>query len=175
MRQSFERDIQTDPGTIPTMTHPNSALIERFYEAFQQRDAEAMAACYADDVVFSDPVFGELRGEEARDMWRMLVARAQQFSLTFDNVATDERSGHANWVARYLFSQTGRTVENRIQAQFVFRDGRVAGHHDSFDLWRWSRQALGLKGALLGWTPFVQGAIRAQARKGLDDYRAKRG
>jgi ketosteroid isomerase-like protein len=157
------------------MTHPNSALIERFYEAFQRRDAETMAACYTDDIVFSDPAFGELHGEEARDMWRMLVARAQQFSLTFDNVAADERSGHAHWVARYLFSQTGRTVENRIQARFVFRDGCIAEHHDSFDLWRWSRQALGLKGALLGWTPFVQGAIRAQARKVLDAYRAKRG
>lgn len=157
------------------MSHPNRELIERFYEAFQKRDAEAMGACYADDVVFSDPVFGELRGEEARDMWRMLVRRAQDFSLTFDAVEADERTGGAHWVARYLFSQTGRSVENRIQARFVFRDGRIAEHRDTFDLWRWSRQALGFKGVLLGWTPFVQQAIRAQARKGLDAYRAKRG
>ena len=155
------------------MSHPNTELIERFYEAFQRRDAEAMAACYADDVVFSDPVFGELRGEQARDMWRMLVQRAQAFSLTFDAVEANESTGSAHWVARYLFSQTGRTVVNRIQAQFVFRDGRIAEHRDTFDLWRWSRQALGLKGALLGWTPIVQRAIRAQARKGLDAYRAK--
>jgi ketosteroid isomerase-like protein len=157
------------------MTSPsNTALIERFYEAFQRRDAETMAACYADDVVFSDPAFGELRGEEARDMWRMLVQRAQDFSLTFDAVYADARSGRAHWVARYLFSQTGRSVVNRIDARFIFRDGRIAEHHDTFDLWRWSRQALGLKGALLGWTPFVQRAIRAQARKGLAAFRAKR-
>ena len=156
------------------MSHPNTELIERFYEAFQRRDAETMGACYADDVVFSDPVFGELRGEEARDMWRMLVQRAQEFSLTFDAVDANECTGSAHWVARYLFSQTGRSVVNRIQAQFVFRDGRIAEHRDTFDLWRWSRQALGFKGALLGWTPTVQRAIRAQARKGLDAYRAKR-
>ena len=156
------------------MSHPNTELIERFYEAFQRGDAEAMGACYADDVVFSDPVFGELRGEEARDMWRMLVQRAQEFSLTYDAVDANERTGSAHWVARYLFSQTGRGVINRIQAQFVFRDGRIAEHRDTFDLWRWSRQALGFKGALLGWTPTVQRAIRAQARKGLDAYRAKR-
>jgi ketosteroid isomerase-like protein len=156
------------------MSHPNTELIQRFYEAFQRRDAEAMAACYADDVVFSDPVFGELRGEEARDMWRMLVARAQQFSLTFAEVDADERIGRAQWLARYLFSQTGRTVVNRIQARFVFRDGRIVEHRDSFDLWRWARQALGFKGALLGWSPAVQRAIRAQARKGLDAFRARR-
>jgi ketosteroid isomerase-like protein len=155
------------------MSHPNTELIARFYTAFQQRDAETMAACYADDVVFSDPAFGELRGEEARDMWRMLVARAQDFSLTFDGVEADELNGRAHWVARYTFSQTGRTVVNRIDARFVFREGRIAEHRDTFDLWRWTRQALGIKGALLGWTPFVQGAIRAQARKGLDLYRRK--
>jgi len=85
------------------MSHPNTELIERFYEAFQRRDAETMGACYADDVVFSDPVFGELRGEEARDMWRMLVQRAQEFSLTFDAVDANECTGSAHWVARYLF------------------------------------------------------------------------
>jgi ketosteroid isomerase-like protein len=155
------------------MSHPNTELIERFYTAFQRRDAETMAACYADDVVFSDPVFGELHGDEARDMWRMLVARAQDFSLTFDSVVADDRIGHAQWVARYLFSQTGRAVVNRIDARFAFRDGRIVEHRDSFDLWLWMRQALGVKGTLLGWSPLVQRAIRAQARKGLALYRGR--
>lgn len=152
----------------------NSALITRFYEAFNRLDAEAMAACYTEDVLFSDPVFGELRGRQAGDMWRMLTSRAKEFSVRFDNVRADERSGGAHWVATYLFSQTGRTVVNDIQARFVFRDGKICEHHDHFDLWRWSRQALGAKGALLGWTPFVQNAIRAQAQKGLKAYQAGR-
>lgn len=155
------------------MSPAHHELIERFYTAFQQRDAEAMAACYADDVVFSDPVFGELRGDEARDMWRMLVARAQNFSLVFDGVAADERTGRAHWVATYLFTQTGREVVNRIDARFVFRDGRIVEHRDSFDLWLWSRQALGVKGTLLGWSPLVKRAIRAQAKKGLALYRGR--
>ena len=156
------------------MTHPNAELIQRFYEAFQRRDAEAMAACYADDIVFSDPAFGELRGERARDMWRMLVQRAREFSLTFGEVDANEETGSAQWVARYRFGQTGRMVVNRIEARFVFRDGLIVEHRDSFDLWRWARQALGLKGAVLGWTPFVQSAIRAKAGRGLDEFRAKR-
>ncbi|AIO28533.1 nuclear transport factor 2 family protein [Burkholderia cepacia] len=156
------------------MSHPHTELIQRFYTAFQQRDIDAMLACYADDVVFSDPAFGELRGDLARDMWRMLVARAQDFSLTFSDVAADQQAGRAEWIAHYRFITTGRMVVNRIDARFRFRDGRIVEHRDSFDLWRWARQALGLKGALLGWTPFVQRAIRAQARKNLDAYRARR-
>jgi hypothetical protein len=56
----------------------------------------------------------------------------------------------------------------------VFRDGKICEHHDSFDLWRWSRQALGFKGLLLGWTPVVSNAVRAQALKGLKAFQASR-
>ncbi|MEM5316976.1 nuclear transport factor 2 family protein [Paraburkholderia sp. JHI869] len=157
------------------MGHSNAELIFRFYEAFQRQDIDAMLACYADDLVFCDPAFGELRGEAARDMWRMLVERALDFSLTFGDVGANGQTGSAKWVARYKFGPTGRTVVNRIEARFEFRDGLIARHRDSFDLWRWASQALGLKGTVLGWTPFVQRAIRAQARKSLEGFRARRG
>ena len=71
------------------MSDAHNALITEFYSAFQRLDAEAMAACYTDDVVFSDPAFGELRGRDAGDMWRMLTTRAKDFSLTFDNVRSE--------------------------------------------------------------------------------------
>ncbi|MEK1939045.1 MAG: nuclear transport factor 2 family protein [Pseudomonas sp.] len=156
------------------MSHPNAELLTRFYQAFQRQDAEAMAACYAADVHFSDPVFQDLNGSEAADMWRMLTSRAQNFSLDYSNVNADDQQGSAHWVATYLFSGTGRMVVNRIQANFKFRDGKIVEHHDHFDLWKWSAQALGVKGALLGWTPLVQGAIRKQAAKGLAAFRAAR-
>lgn len=154
------------------MTHANVELIHTFYQAFQRLDAEAMAACYSTDVCFSDPVFVCLQGREAGDMWRMLCTRAADFSLTYDGVEADDQRGSAQWVARYTFSQTGRTVVNVIRAEFVFGNGCIIEHRDHFDLWRWSRQALGLKGWLLGWLPAVQGAIRAQARRGLAGFQA---
>ena len=156
------------------MNTVHHAVITRFYEAFQRLDAEGMAACYTDDVCFSDPVFGELQGKDARDMWRMLTSRAKDFTLTFDQVQADDRAGSAHWVATYVFSQTGNIVINNIQARFVFRDGKICEHRDHFDLWQWSRQALGIKGLLLGWTPLVKNAIRAQAHKGLKAFQTAR-
>ncbi|MFT4048815.1 MAG: nuclear transport factor 2 family protein [Solirubrobacterales bacterium] len=44
----------------------NAKLIERFYAAFASRDGETMAACYAPDATFSDPVFPDLSGYEGR-------------------------------------------------------------------------------------------------------------
>ncbi|QXH34920.1 nuclear transport factor 2 family protein [Pseudomonas muyukensis] len=152
------------------MSDANSALITRFYQAFQRLDAEAMVACYSEDIVFSDPVFGTLRGRDAGDMWRMLTTRAKDFTLTFDDV----RSDGAHWVATYLFSQTGRVVVNDIQARFVIRDGLICQHDDTFDLWRWSRQALGMPGVLLGWTPMLQNKVRQQAFKGLRAFQQAR-
>jgi ketosteroid isomerase-like protein len=154
--------------------HPNASLIESFYTAFQARNAEKMAACYAPDVAFSDPVFPQLQGMEAGDMWRMLTARAQNFSLVFDGVEADDTHGKAHWVATYTFTQTGNTVVNDIHASFMFRDGKIVQHVDRFDLWKWARQALGAKGLLLGWTPLVKGAIRKQAAKGLAAFRKTR-
>lgn len=154
--------------------HANAELITRFYTAFQKLDAETMASCYAPDVHFTDPVFPSLHGAEASDMWRMLSARAKDFSLVFDGVEADEQTGRAHWVATYLFSQTGNTVVNDIHASFIFRDGKIVRHVDEFDLWRWSRQALGFKGLLLGWTPLVSGAVRKQAAQGLAAWRAKK-
>jgi len=148
----------------------NAAVIERFYAAFARRDAEAMVACYADDVVFADPVFGELRGERAKAMWRMLAGRSRDLVVTFRDVAADGETGRAHWEAVYTFGQPGRKVHNVIEAAFRFRDGQIVEHRDTFDLWRWSRMALGPRGTLLGWTPLVRDAIHKTAIKGLDAY-----
>lgn len=156
------------------MAHPNAELIDRFYQAFQKLDAEAMAACYAADVRFSDPAFRDLRGRDAGDMWRMLCARAKDFSLSYEVLEADDQQGRARWVANYLFSATGRHVENHIEASFRFEGGKIVEHRDHFDLWRWMRQALGAKGLLLGWLAPVQAAVGKQAMAGLRAWQAGR-
>lgn len=156
-------------------THPNAQLLETFYTAFARRDGEAMAACYAPDVQFADPVFPDLRGARAGNMWRMLTERTNaDFKLTYRDIKADDRTGSAHWEAIYEFSATGRRVHNVIDATFEFRDGKIVRHTDRFDLWKWAGMALGLKGKLLGWAPPVRGAIRKLARRGLDAYEAKK-
>jgi ketosteroid isomerase-like protein len=149
--------------------HPNSALIERFYAAFARRDAPTMAACYAPGARFTDPVF-DVAGTEVGAMWSMLCERAGDLRLEWRDIRADDATGSAHWEPRYTFSATGRPVLNVIDSAFTFAAGRISRHVDTFDLWRWSRMALGAKGALLGWSPFVRNAIRAQARHGLDAW-----
>jgi ketosteroid isomerase-like protein len=156
-------------------SHPNAALIERFYAALGRRDAEAMIACYAPDVTFSDPVFTHLDAAGVAAMWRMLCARGRDLAVEASDIGADATSGHAHWDATYTYSATGRRVINRIDAQFTFRDGRICRHRDHFDLYRWLCQALGFKGAALGWLPAVQRKVRAQAARALAQWQAASG
>lgn len=147
--------------------HPNAALLTRFYEAFGRRDHAAMAACYSPAARFSDPVFTELRGPQVSAMWRMLCTRATDLRIEASRIVADDQGGNAHWEARYHYSATRRAVHNIIDATFRFEAGLIASHQDRFDLYRWSRQALGLKGLLLGWAPPTQRAIRATAARSL--------
>jgi ketosteroid isomerase-like protein len=151
----------------------NEELIRRFYAAFAAHDADAMAACYHPDVVFSDPAFGELRGPQVGAMWAMLTSRAKDLRVELAQVRADELAGSARWEAWYTFSASGRQVHNVIDAAFRFRDGLIAEHRDHFPFWRWSRQALGPMGMLLGWTPVVRGKVMRTARAGLDAFMAR--
>jgi ketosteroid isomerase-like protein len=144
----------------------STALIEQFYTAFSRKDAAAMGACYAPDATFSDPVFRDLKGAQVPAMWRMLCERGADLQVTHRDVRGDDASATAHWDAAYTFSQTGRKVQNAIDARFTFKDGKIATHVDSFDLWNWTRMALGTPGVVLGWSPMVQNKVRDQAMKG---------
>lgn len=154
------------------MTHPNAALIDRFYQAFGRRDAAAMAACYHADVEFTDPVFPRLRGGEAGKMWTMLCARGKDLRVEHSAVSADDAAGRAHWDAYYTFSGTGRKVVNRIDARFEFKDGLIVRHVDQFSFYRWARQALGPVGLALGWTPLVRGKVQRQAAANLAGFKA---
>jgi ketosteroid isomerase-like protein len=150
----------------------NAEVIRRFYEALDARDGRTMAALYAPDARFSDPVFGELSGNEPGAMWRMLTERSDDLAVELVEHRTDGDRGWARWVATYTFTQTGRPVTNDVRASMRFREGLIAEHHDEFDFYRWSRQALGPPAVLLGWTPIVRNAVRRRAREGLDEFLA---
>jgi ketosteroid isomerase-like protein len=154
---------------VPT---PNESLIERFYGAFNERDGATMAACYAPDAQFSDPVFPDLRGSEPGGMWRMLTSRATDLRIELHEHEADGERGAAHWIAHYTFAQTGRPVVNDVRASFRFRDGLIVEHRDRFDFHRWARQALGPSGLLLGWTPLLRNAVRRRARAGLEEFQA---
>ena len=170
-------------------------LIKVFYTCFQKLDWKGMGNCYHEEVFFYDPVFENLEGPQVRAMWEMLLTGAKDLQLSFTNIRLESASaaeiaarvskdpsgtdgadnayGSCDWVATYTFSQTGRRVVNKGKALFTFSEGKIAEHQDNFDLWRWSRQALGIPGILFGWTPVLQNKIRQKAHRSLEKFMAR--
>jgi len=155
--------------------HPNETIITRFYSAFQQNNAAEMNRCYAENIAFSDPVFGLLHGKEVRNMWEMLCKNGKDLQISFGNIQLlDEEYATCDWVAQYTFSQTGRRVVNIIKAHIRIENGIITEHTDAFDIYKWSRQALGLKGWLFGWTAWFQKKLQQKTRIALNNYIEKK-
>ena len=119
----------------------NKALIERFYEAFDRHDGEAMAACYGPNARFHDPAFGELHGDEPGAMWKMLTGRADDLRVRpcrsttpSDTTGTRALAGRPTRSPR----PAARSI-NDVQARFRFADGLIAEHDDSFGFHAWSQ------------------------------------
>ncbi len=150
--------------------HPNAQLLHRFYTAFQQGDYATMQRCYHDEAEFSDPVFQHLKASEVKAMWQMLISASKDLRIEFGQIRADDHQGFAHWDAHYTFSKTGRPVVNRIDATFQFKDGKIFRHTDVFDFWKWSRQALGTTGLLLGWSGLVKKKVRGMASRNLEKF-----
>ena len=151
-------------------------IIRSFYQAFADQDAERMVSYYSDEIEFVDPAFGKLKGERAKNMWRMLLEsqKGKKFDVVYSNVKEEQNRGTAHWEAKYMFSQTGRAVHNKIDAEFVISNGKIVQHIDRFSTHKWASQALGIKGWLLGGTSFFQKKLNAQTSKMLDKWEESR-
>lgn len=148
----------------------NAHIISEFYTAFKNKDAEKMVSFYHDEVEFEDPAFGTLKGNQAKNMWRMLLKIGKDLSINFNQVKANETLGSAYWEADYSFSATGNKVHNKVTAMFEFKDGKIYRHKDHFDLWKWSSMALGITGILLGWTPFFKDKLNTETNKQLNKF-----
>jgi hypothetical protein len=144
------------------------APVERLYAAFARLDGDAMAACYAEDARFDDEIFSLAGRRQIGGMWAMLCSATREKGRAQWRLQASDITGRgAHWEAHYLFPATGREVHNRVDAEFEIDADLIVRHRDRFDFWRWSRQALGLPGWLLGWTPFLRRKVRAQAASNL--------
>lgn len=147
-------------------------LIEEFYAGFANGVADTMISCYHSDIVFKDPVFGTLHGEDVADMWRMLLKNGQDsVRIEFSNIQADAGRGSAYCIAEYTYK--GREVRNEIQSAFTFKNGLIVSQTDTFDVWKWSRQALGWQGTALGWSLIMKNTIQRKAISSLRKYQLK--
>lgn len=151
----------------------HSKLLLKFYTSFRNHDPQGMVDCYHEQISFTDPAFGTLKKDKAGDMWKMLLERGgDNLDITFSDIQTSGDTGQAKWTAHYTFGPKKRPVVNKINSNFIFQENKIIQHIDDFNLWAWSRQALGLPGLFLGWSPFLKHKIQKQSNGLLNKYQS---
>lgn len=154
----------------------HSRRIVDFYAAFKRLDPAAMQAAYAPGARFSNPLFQLQGSEEIGALWALVCTaihrkRLDQWRLDVSEVEATAQRGRARCQPHWRIRASGRVVQGVSDAEFSFdKQGRILSHVERFSFWHWSRQALGLRGALLGWTPLWRDQVGAWARQSLHAY-----
>lgn len=149
----------------------NINIPEQFYGALTNHNSSEMIKLYHDDVIFTDPAFGMLQGIRAKKMWEMLLANSKSdLNIQYEILDSSNEQATVSWIAKYKFGPQRRLVENHVIASLKIKQGKIVEHHDTFNMWKWSSQALGLSGRLLGWTGFMKKKVQLKTNRALDKY-----
>ncbi|RZS99238.1 nuclear transport factor 2 family protein [Aquimarina brevivitae] len=145
-------------------------VIKNFYTGLSERDAEKMVSYYHKDIVFEDPVFGKLEGEDAVKMWHWLCLNGKDLKIKFSDIRIDNDKGTAKWEARYSYGKRKRPIFNKVSAEFEFKDGKIIKHTDNFSLKNWATQAIGWKGKVIGGTEYFKKKLQFRSKKLLENF-----
>ena len=130
-----------------------------------------MLHCYHTDVVFEDPAFGELKGEKAHNMWRMLLSNPEaNTKIKITHIQQTENQVVCHWTADYIFGKKKRPIHNVVESTFTFDGNKIIEHRDTFNLHKWLSQAFGFIGTMLGWSSYMQNKVRKQSNYYLNTY-----
>jgi ketosteroid isomerase-like protein len=113
-----------------------SALVARFGAAATAGDGKALAACFTEDGVYHDYIYGPHRGRAAiADMLENLFHRdASEYDWTFFDPVCVGDIGYARSLSRFVSTIEefeGREVVIDGISRFVLKDGLVAHYHES--------------------------------------------
>jgi len=144
-----------------------AALVERLGAAATAGDGDTFAACFTEDGVYNDYIYGPHRGRAAiADMLVNLFHRdAAEYDWTFFDPVADGRIGYARSLSRFVSTIPefkGREVVIDGISRFVLRDGLIAEYHESVNG--------GVAMAQLGVAPERMAKAMAKWAKRLHDH-----
>lgn len=119
----------TTNQTSQSQEQASRTAVDRFNEAFNRHDADALSACLTDDTVFEDtspaPDGRRIEGKPAVvDYWRAWFARNADAHFDAEDVIVSGNRATVLWVYRKL--RNGQPWHLRGVDVFTVRDGKIA-------------------------------------------------
>ena len=113
-----------------------AALVKRLGDAATRGDGRAFAACFTEDGVYRDYIYGPHQGRAAiADMLEKLFHRdADDYDWRFFDPLTDGHIGYARSLSRFVSKIPefkGRKIVIDGTSRFVLKDGLIAEYRES--------------------------------------------
>ena len=113
-----------------------AALVQRLGAAATAGDGEEFGACFTEDAIYDDYIYGPHYGRRAiADMLVNLFHRdAADYDWTFFDPVTDGVIGYARSLSRFVSAVPefkGREVVIDGISRFVLKDGLIAEYHEN--------------------------------------------
>jgi steroid delta-isomerase-like uncharacterized protein len=116
------------------------AIVERYVEAFNQRDVDGMLDCFTDDATYADLLLGETAtGRDGlRTLFERMMSESGEVEWNIDRVVSAGDVEMSEWRFRLVLGDAvprsaGRTVSLRGVSVFQLRDGRCRAYREYFD------------------------------------------
>lgn len=153
------------------MMDKNKPIVEEFFNAFSVGQVDKMLKLLDENIIYNDPIFGVLNGEEVRDMWMFKCNYLKDFSLTINAIdELDEEYATCNWTAKFFRNQTGHYLTMNIKSYLKIDNGKITEQSDAYKLSDWLAKVYGLKGRLFGWTGVMKKNEQIKYRGLLEKY-----
>lgn len=152
-------------------TMNNTDTVHSFFTAFGRLDFKMMNAYYSDDVLFSDPLFGMLSGDQVKNKWEFVCTNVEDFHLQIKNIEEqDQEYVTCSWHTTYFSLVSRSLVSLEVKSYMRLAEGKIIEHSDAFRPQRWIRQTYGIRGWLFGWIGFFRTGIQRKLLQQLDAF-----
>lgn len=149
----------------------NKGIVEIFFKAFSEADYRQMSDCYADDIIYSDPVFGLMQGDDVRKMWQMICKGARNLSVQYSGIEElDEMYVTCLYKVSYYFELTQKHICYSAKAFMKIEEGKITEHSDGYRLSSFISNAYGIKGKLLSWSGYMKKSVQNRYRTLLQNF-----
>jgi hypothetical protein len=100
-------------------------VLSRYQHAFSEGSVESIKRCYAADVIYFDPLYGYLHGDQVGYMWASKFDEFATFTISTGEVA-DQGDGY--YKMKYDIAYTSRSqmsIKMAVQCFFKIDDERM--------------------------------------------------
>ncbi len=138
-------------------------IVERFDQAFNGRDVEALLTCFTANATYRDLFYGPHAGQAAlRGMFERMFHEGRDYHWSMDAIVLDEGRAAAEWTFGYTASAAvprseGRRVRFSGMSIFELEDGRIHAYREYANM-----------GAALLQLGFAPESIAKVLRRGLE-------